>query len=75
MPKPQVPAPQLISLASTAPVVSRSQPTELRQQRIDEFLMAKSLAPKTQKAYREDLARFMAWSDVAWANVTPRLVA
>jgi integrase/recombinase XerD len=73
MPKPQVPTPQIISLASAAP--SRSQPTELRQQRIDEFLMAKSLAPKTQKAYREDLARFMAWSDVAWANVTPRLVA
>jgi integrase/recombinase XerD len=37
--------------------------------------MARSLAPTTQKAYREDLARFMAWSEVAWANVTPRLVA
>jgi integrase/recombinase XerD len=75
MPKPQVPTPQLISLTSVSPVVSRSRPTELRQQRIDEFLMARSLAPKTQKADREDLARFMAWSDVAWANITPRLVA
>jgi integrase/recombinase XerD len=75
MPKPEVPIPQLISFASAAPVVSRSLPTELRQQRIDEFLMARSLAPKTQKAYREDLARFTAWSEVAWANVTPRLVA
>jgi integrase/recombinase XerD len=65
MPKPEVPMPQLISLTSEPPLVSRSQTTELRQQRIDEFLMARSLAPKTQKAYREDLTRFMAWSDVA----------
>jgi integrase/recombinase XerD len=75
MPKPLVPTPQLISLTSALPTSARSQPIELRQQRIEEFLMARSLAAKTQKAYREDLARFMAWSDVPWGSITPRLVA
>jgi integrase/recombinase XerD len=27
------------------------------------------------KAYREDLARFMVWTDTAWSNITPRQVA
>jgi integrase/recombinase XerD len=75
MPKPAIPAPQLISFASVPTTIARSQPVELRQQRIEEFLMARSLAAKTQKAYREDLARFMAWSDVPWGSITPRLVA
>jgi integrase/recombinase XerD len=75
MPKPAIPAPQLISFASVPTTIARSQPVELRQQRIEEFLMARSLAAKTQKAYREDLARFMAWSDLPWGSITPRLVA
>jgi integrase/recombinase XerD len=81
MPKPTVPAPQLISLTSVPPTAAtptaaaRSQPVALRQQRIEEFLMARSLAPKSQKAYREDLARFTSWTDTVWGQITPRLVA
>jgi integrase/recombinase XerD len=36
---------------------------------------SRSLAPKSLKAYREDLARFMAWTDTAWTNITPRQLA
>jgi integrase/recombinase XerD len=73
----ETPEPQLISLVGRAktPIKATVKPTELRQQRVDEFLAARSLAPKSQKAYREDLARFMAWTDTAWSNVTPRQVA
>jgi integrase/recombinase XerD len=62
MKREDVPEPQLISLVGRAktPVKATVKPTELRQQRVDEFLAARSLAPKSQKAYRKDLARFMA---------------
>jgi integrase/recombinase XerD len=77
MKRQNIPEPQLISLVtgSKPPAPKPPAPTELRQQRVDEFLAARSLAPKSQKAYREDLARFMAWTDTAWSNVTPRQVA
>jgi integrase/recombinase XerD len=77
MKRQSIPEPQLISLVSgTKPATPKPHPpTELRQQRVDEFLAARSLAPKSLKAYREDLARFMAWTDTAWSNVTPRQVA
>jgi integrase/recombinase XerD len=78
MPKPvNVPTPQLIQIVETAPKTKQTaaEPTSLRQQRIEEFLMARSLAPKSQKAYREDLARFTAWTETAWGQVTPRIVA
>lgn len=51
------------------------QPTEVRLARIDEYLQARSLSPKTQTAYRQDLQHFLNWSDQAWAVVTPRQVA
>jgi integrase/recombinase XerD len=77
MKRQNVPEPQLISLVGgskpTAPKPAK--PTELRQQRVEEFLAARSLAPKSQKAYGEDLARFMGWTDTAWSNITPRQVA
>jgi integrase/recombinase XerD len=77
MKRQNVPEPQLISLVSgTKPTGSKpAVPTELRQQRVDEFLAARYLAPKSLKAYREDLARFMVWTDTAWSNITPRQVA
>ena len=52
-----------------------SEPTELRGLRVDEFLQARSLAPKTQKAYRQDLQAFLNWTDKAWGEVTPRQIA
>jgi integrase/recombinase XerD len=74
MAKSTVPKPQLISLVSGVTSVP-TEPTDLRQQRIEEFLIARSLAPNSQKAYREDLARFTDWTNVAWAQVTPRSIA
>jgi integrase/recombinase XerD len=72
-----VPTPQLIHGVESAPKPKQrtDEPIALRQQRIDEFLMARSLAPKSQKAYREDLARFTSWTETAWGQITPRLVA
>ena len=52
-----------------------SAPAELRALRVDEFLQARSLAPKSQKAYRQDLQCFLNWTDKGWAEVTPRQVA
>ncbi len=77
MKRQNVPEPQLISLVSSVktPIRAAVEPIELRQQRVEEFLAARSLAPKSQKAYREDLARFMVWTDTAWSQITPRQVA
>lgn len=49
--------------------------TDLRHLRIDEFLQAKSLSPRTQKSYRQDLHRFLDWSNKNWTEVTPRQIA
>ncbi|MDX2239994.1 MAG: tyrosine-type recombinase/integrase [Leptolyngbyaceae cyanobacterium bins.302] len=54
---------------------SSSGPAKLRGLRVDEFLQARSLAPKTQKAYRQDLQAFLNWTDKAWGEVTPRQIA
>jgi len=48
---------------------------DLRLERIKEFLQASNLAPNSQKAYRIELERFVAWSSKAWIDVTPREVA
>lgn len=52
-----------------------AQPAELRTTRIEEYLQARSLCAKTQKAYTQDLQYFLRWTDQAWAAVTPRQVA
>jgi integrase/recombinase XerD len=72
-----VPTPQLIQVVEPTPQTKQktTEPIPLRQQRIEEFLMARSLAPKSQKAYREDLARFTTWTETAWGQITPRMVA
>ena len=49
-----------------------SQPTDLLQVRVEEFLMARSLSPNSQKAYRRELQRFRAWIDKPWSQITPR---
>ncbi|MBD1909041.1 MULTISPECIES: tyrosine-type recombinase/integrase [unclassified Leptolyngbya] len=51
------------------------QPDQLRKLRVDEFLQARSLAPKSQKAYRQDLQYFLNWTDKGWADITPRSIA
>jgi integrase/recombinase XerD len=50
-------------------------PVELRRLRVEEFLQARSLAPKSQKAYRQDLQHFLNWTDKGWADITPRQIA
>lgn len=49
-------------------------PTDLRSLKIEEYLQARSLAPKTQRAYRHDFQHFLRWTNSAWAEVTPRQV-
>jgi integrase/recombinase XerD len=47
---------------------------DLRQARIEEFLMARTNNPNTQRAYRQDLKAFSTWTDKPWAEATPRMV-
>jgi integrase/recombinase XerD len=49
--------------------------TDLRLERIQEFLQASNFAPNTEKAYRFELERFIEWSDKAWHGITPRDLA
>ena len=76
-----VPDPVVLLLQSidrkTGSTVSPTRPdlTNLREERVKEFLQARSLAPKSQKAYRQDLQCFLNWTDKGWAEVTPRQIA
>ncbi|WP_088893812.1 tyrosine-type recombinase/integrase [Leptolyngbya ohadii] len=73
-----VPEPVLIQLHGQSPNASGGQlpapPTDLRLLRIDEYLQARSLSPKTQSAYRQDFQHFLRWTNLAWTDVTPRQV-
>lgn len=53
----------------------RSTIEDLRGKRVEEFLMARSLAAKTKKAYEQDMKRFLDWTNTSWVEVTPRQVA
>ncbi len=61
--------------AQTQPQPVPSAPTDLRELRIEEFLQARSLAPRTQNAYRQDLQQFLDWTERSWADLTPRQLA
>lgn len=50
------------------------QSVELRSLRVEEFLQARSLTPKSQKAYRQDLQHFLNWTDKDWADITPHRI-
>jgi len=47
-------------------------PTDIRERAIADFLAAKSFAPRTEKQYRRQLARFAAWTDKPWLDLTAR---
>ena len=49
--------------------------SDLRKKRIEEFLMARSLSQASQRAYEQDLKRFLDWTDCSWEEVTPRQIA
>jgi integrase/recombinase XerD len=75
-----VPDPIIISLsgsneASKAFTSKASSPIDLRLMKVDEFIKARSLKPKSEQAYRRDLQYFMTWTDQAWADVTRWQVA
>lgn len=46
-----------------------------RSHHIEEFLLARSLSPKSQKAYRQDLQTFLQWTSHDWQDVTPHQIA
>jgi integrase/recombinase XerD len=65
---------RLVSAQSSVPLRS-AEPTDLRWLRVEEYFQARSLADNTQKAYRRELKRFLAWTDRAWSDLTPRQIA
>ena len=71
MPQP-TPKPVVLSFLGNPSRPVASVPLELRQARVEEFLQARALAPKTQQAYRQDLQVFQQWTDVPWQSLTPR---
>ncbi|MGK7877613.1 MAG: tyrosine-type recombinase/integrase [Xenococcaceae cyanobacterium] len=49
-----------------------SQTIDLRGVRVEEFLKARALAANSQKAYRRELLRFLAWTNKPLAQIAPR---
>ncbi|MGI0484940.1 tyrosine-type recombinase/integrase [Pantanalinema rosaneae CENA516] len=80
MKRPAIPDPVIVPLTGgkaipPVPIVKAIAPTDLRQTKVDEFIAARSLKPKSEQAYRRDLQYFMDWTSQAWANVTRRQIA
>jgi integrase/recombinase XerD len=63
-----------IARSSTPNRQPSSPPTDLRSLRVVEFLGARALSANSQKAYRRELYRFLAWTDKPWSQVTPRQI-
>jgi len=60
---------------SPAPVsASGASPIDLREVRVEEFLKARSLTANSQKAYRRELRRFLAWTERPISQITPRQI-
>lgn len=79
-----VPDPLIVPLGSVETLAKSSSvsaadaaqhPEDGREPLIKAFLQGRSLAPKSQKAYRQDLQCFLDWTESSWAEVTPRQVA
>ena len=79
MPSRSIPDIQIVPVAAklnaptTAPPVVpvAGSATDLREKRIEEFLQARSLAAKSQRAYQQDLQRFLNWTEQSWAAAIP----
>jgi integrase/recombinase XerD len=73
-----IPDPIIVSLepaskgSDTAHSTEPSEAIESRQSLVEEFLQGRSLAPRSQKAYRQDLQHFLNWTDKRWVEITPR---
>jgi integrase/recombinase XerD len=70
----ELPPIRLVSAQTSVPLRS-AEPMDLRWLRVEEYFQARSLATNTQKAYRRELKRFLAWTDRAWSDLTPRQIA
>lgn len=70
-----VPEPVIVPIAQTKPGNEPPKVKDLRMLRFEEFITARSLAPKSQKAYHQDIKYFLDWCDTAWGNVEPRQIA
>lgn len=75
-----IPDPVIVPLQSVAKpeavrMVQLDESVELRSLWVEKFLQARSLAPRSQKAYRQDLQYFLNWTDKEWMEVTQRQVA
>ena len=77
MPPCPLPTPVVVLVNPAIPQVAEAlgKPLSLRELRVQEFLQARSLQPKSRKAYQRDLDLFMTWTDTAWNQVTRRQVA
>lgn len=80
MPRQPTPEPIIVPIQAVrsiqaTTIAASKHPTDLRQLRVDEFLQARSLSKNSQKAYRQDLQRFMNWTDTGWSQATRRQVA
>jgi integrase/recombinase XerD len=69
-----IPQPQLISYSGNKPTITPSEPISLTNERIEEFLSAKSFQPNTRKTYRKHLLAFITWADCGIAAVTSRKI-
>lgn len=77
MPQRRLPTPiiTLVGPASHQVTKPAQQPLSMRELRVQEFLQARSLQPKSRKAYHRDLQTFMNWTDTVWSQVTRRQIA
>jgi integrase/recombinase XerD len=80
MPQKPIPDPVIlplpaISTPQTSVGRSHLTATDLRHSQVDEFLQARSLSVNSQRAYRQDLQRFLDWTKTEWAQITQRHVA
>ncbi len=74
-----IPEPQLIPITTPQVAQAATPPTATpptatpswREVWVEEFLQAKSLAPNSQRAYRQDLKTFVDWYPQGWEAVTP----
>jgi integrase/recombinase XerD len=70
-----LPAVRLIPICSEPDNTPPPPPIDLRSQKVAEFLMSQSLAPKTRLAYEREFKRFLAWTDKPWKAIAPRHIA
>ncbi len=79
MPQQPIPDPVILPLSAISTPQTFGEPhpqaTDPRYLQVDEFLQTRSLSINSQRAYRQDLQRFLTWAQTGWAQITQRQVA